>query len=78
MLLEDGGGEFLGFGSDDQTIAAVGTEQEGIDVMDVDLRLQQNARDVLELGLGLQFDRHHRDGIVREPVGIEDFLGALG
>ena len=53
VLLENRGSEFLGFGADDQTIAAVRTEQERIDVMDVDLGLEQNARHILELGFGL-------------------------
>jgi len=53
VLLENRGSEFLGFGADDQTIAAVRTEQERIDVMDVDLGLEQNTRHILELGFGL-------------------------
>ena len=34
---QDGGGEFLRFRADDQTVAAVRTEEERVDVMDVNL-----------------------------------------
>ena len=39
VLLQDGGGELLGFGANNQTIATVGTEEERVDVMNINLRL---------------------------------------
>jgi hypothetical protein len=53
VLLQDGSGEFLGLGAHDEAIATIRTEEERVDVMDVDLRLEQDAGDVLQLGFGL-------------------------
>ena len=75
---QDGGREFLGFGTHHESVATIGAEKERVDVMDIDLRLEEDAGDVLQLGLGLQLDRHDRDVVVSEAVLIEDLLSALG
>ena len=77
MAGQDGGGEFLRFRADDETVTAVRTEEERVDVMDVDLGLEQDAGHVLELGFGLQLDGDHRDVVVGEAVFVEDLFRAL-
>ena len=78
MAGEDGGGEFLCFGADDETVAAVRTEEERVDVVDVDLGLEQEAGDVLQLGFRLELDGDDGDVVMREAVLVEDLLRPLG